>query len=130
MRVYGAEAACSLLVLDGLSNDVIVGLSWQRAARLTIQLGEPHDMLNGREVVHSQRSTAEAVAARGQRAAARGQASSQCDWRRCSCTPASQQAGQRDAERGCSRADCQRRATPSCGRCCSVTATCSPRRCP
>ncbi len=50
LRVYGAAAPCSLLVLDGLSNDVIVGLSWQRAARLTIQLGEQYDTLNGRPV--------------------------------------------------------------------------------
>ena len=62
MRVYGAEAACSLLVLDGLSNDVIVGLSWQRAARLTIALGETHDLLNGRRVDHINHSTTAAVA--------------------------------------------------------------------
>ncbi|MCJ1323331.1 hypothetical protein MMC15_008687, partial [Xylographa vitiligo] len=75
MLVYGAEAACALLVLDGLSNDVIVGLSWQRAARLSIQLGEQHDVLNGREVVHSKRRTAEASAGAASAAPVRHQRS-------------------------------------------------------
>ncbi|MGI4793839.1 MAG: RNase H-like domain-containing protein, partial [Janthinobacterium lividum] len=56
LRVYGAAAPCSLLVLTGLSNDVIVGLTWQRAAKLTIQLGEPYDTLNGRPITRGLRT--------------------------------------------------------------------------
>ena len=54
MRVHGSEAACTLLVMDELSNDVIVGLSWQRAAGLTITPGHPHDLLNGQPVRSSE----------------------------------------------------------------------------
>ena len=50
MCVHGSKAACTLLVMDELSNDVIVGLSWQRAARLAITPGHPHDLLNGQPV--------------------------------------------------------------------------------
>ena len=50
MSVNGSKAAGNLLVMDELSNDVIVGLSWQRAARLAITPGHPHDLLNGRPV--------------------------------------------------------------------------------
>ena len=50
MRVHGSEAACSLLVMDELSNDVIVGLNWQRATNLIIVPGHPHDLLNGQPV--------------------------------------------------------------------------------
>ena len=53
MRVHGSEAACTLLVMDELSNDVIVGLNWQRAAGLAITPGHPHDLLNG-QPVHDQ----------------------------------------------------------------------------
>ena len=56
MSVHGSEAACTLLVMDELSNDVIVGLSWQRAARLAITPGYPHDLLNGRPV-HDAKAT-------------------------------------------------------------------------
>jgi predicted aspartyl protease len=49
MRVHGSAAACALLVMDELSNDVIVGLSWQREAGLTITPGSP-DLLNGHPV--------------------------------------------------------------------------------
>ena len=44
-------AACTLLVMDQLSNDVIVGLSWQRATGITITPGNPNDLLNGQPVV-------------------------------------------------------------------------------
>ena len=50
MRVHGSAAACSLLVMDELSNDVIVGLNWQRAAGLTITPSDPYDLLNGQPV--------------------------------------------------------------------------------
>ena len=50
MRIHGSEAAGAMLIMNELSNDVIVGLSWQRAARLTITPGYPHDLLNGRPV--------------------------------------------------------------------------------
>ena len=50
MSVHESKAACSLVVMDELSNDVIVGMDWQRAARLTITPGHPHDLLNGRPV--------------------------------------------------------------------------------
>ena len=50
MCVHGSKAACTLLVMDELSNDVIVGLSWQRAARLAITPGHPYDLLNGQPV--------------------------------------------------------------------------------
>ncbi len=50
MCVHGSEAACELLVMDELSNNVIVGLSWQRQAGLTITPGRHHDLLNGRPV--------------------------------------------------------------------------------
>ena len=50
LRVHGSEAASNLVVMDELSNEVIVGLSWQRAARLAITAGHPHDLLNGRPV--------------------------------------------------------------------------------
>ena len=33
MRVHGSEAPCTLLVMDELSNEVIVGLDWQRTTR-------------------------------------------------------------------------------------------------
>ena len=56
VSVHGSEAACTLLVMDELSNDVIVGLSWQRAARLAITPGYPHDLLNGRPV-HDAKAT-------------------------------------------------------------------------
>jgi predicted aspartyl protease/transposase InsO family protein len=55
MSVHGSKAACSLLVMDELSNDVIVGLNWQRVTGLTITPGEPHDLLNG-QPVHSNHS--------------------------------------------------------------------------
>ena len=48
--VHGSRSACSLLVMDELSNEVIVGLNWQRAAGLTITPGHPHDLLNGQPV--------------------------------------------------------------------------------
>ena len=47
MSVHGSVAPCSLMVMDELSDAVIVGMSWQRAARLTIAPGHPHDLLNG-----------------------------------------------------------------------------------
>ena len=53
MSVHGSKAAATLLVMDELSNEVIVGLSWQRAARLAITPGHPHDLLNGRPVSRS-----------------------------------------------------------------------------
>ena len=37
MSVHGSVAACTLLVMEQLSNDVIVGLNWQRATKLTIR---------------------------------------------------------------------------------------------
>ena len=55
MAVHGSAAACPLLVMDELSNAVIVGLSWQRAARLSITLGSEHDLLNGQRVARKQR---------------------------------------------------------------------------
>ena len=57
MRVHGSEAACTLLVMDELSNDVIIGLSWQRAAGLTIKPGSPDDLLNGQPVRSSNSKT-------------------------------------------------------------------------
>ena len=53
LSVHGSRAACSLLVLDECSNDVIVGVDWQRATRIAIVPGHPYDMLNG-QPVHSQ----------------------------------------------------------------------------
>ena len=50
MSVHGSVAACTLLVMEQLSNDVIVELSWQRATKLTITPGHPHDLLNGHPV--------------------------------------------------------------------------------
>ena len=50
MSVHGSVAACTLLVMEQLSNDVIVGLNWQRATKLTITPGHPHDLLNGHPV--------------------------------------------------------------------------------
>ena len=47
MAVHGSVAACTLLVMDELSNDVIVGLNWQRATGLTITPGNQIDKLNG-----------------------------------------------------------------------------------
>ena len=58
MCVHGSAAACSLLVMDELSNDVIVGLSWQRAAGLSITPGSP-DLLNGTAVQGSNRDVAD-----------------------------------------------------------------------
>jgi hypothetical protein len=52
MDVHGSAAADELLVMDELSNDVIVGLCWQRDAGLTITPGRPYDKLNGRPVPH------------------------------------------------------------------------------
>jgi len=60
MCVHGSEAACALLVMDELSNDVIVGLSWQRAAGLSITPGNRYDLLNG-QPVHSSDSKSAAV---------------------------------------------------------------------
>jgi predicted aspartyl protease/transposase InsO family protein len=57
MRVHGSEAACTLLVMDELSNEVIIGLSWQRAAGLTITPGNPDDLLNGQPVRSSNSKT-------------------------------------------------------------------------
>ena len=67
MCVHGSKAPCTLLVMDELSNDVIVGLSWQRAAGLTITPGYPHDLLNGKPAhwqayMNSSQSVAPAVA--------------------------------------------------------------------
>jgi hypothetical protein len=53
MAVHGSTAAGRLLVMDDLSNEVIVGLDWQRKAAMTIQLGHPHDLLNGKPLVRS-----------------------------------------------------------------------------
>jgi predicted aspartyl protease len=55
MDVYGSVATCRLLVMDELSNDVIVGLDWQRETGLAIIPGREHDMLNGQRVAHQQR---------------------------------------------------------------------------
>ena len=55
MSVHDSKAACSLVVMDELSNDVVVGMDWQRAARLTITPGHPHDLLNGQRVTHKPR---------------------------------------------------------------------------
>ena len=46
--VHGSVAACTLLVMDDMSNDVIVGLNWQRAASLDITPGREHHLLNER----------------------------------------------------------------------------------
>ena len=54
LRVHDSEAASNLVVMDELSNEVIVGLSWQRAARLAITAGHPHDLLNGQPVPDTQ----------------------------------------------------------------------------
>ena len=51
MTVHGSVAACTLLVMDELSNDVIVGLNWQRATGITITPGNPSDLLNGQPVI-------------------------------------------------------------------------------
>jgi len=48
--VHGSAAACTLLVMDELSNEVIVGLTWQRATGITITPGNPYDKLNGQPV--------------------------------------------------------------------------------
>ena len=50
MAIHGSKGACTLLVMDELSNDVIVGLDWQRKARISIQPRYPDDLLNGRPV--------------------------------------------------------------------------------
>jgi hypothetical protein len=50
MRVHGSQARCTLLVMDELSNDVIVGLDWQRSTNLTITPGRECDLLNGQPV--------------------------------------------------------------------------------
>ena len=50
MAIHGSKGACTLLVMDELSNDVIVGLDWQRAGRISIQPRYPDDLLNGRPV--------------------------------------------------------------------------------
>ena len=50
MCVHGSRASCSLLVMDELSNDFIVGRNWQRHAGLAITPGVKHDLLNGRPV--------------------------------------------------------------------------------
>lgn len=50
MRVHGSSARCTLLVMDELSNDVIVGLDWQRSTNLTITPGRECDLLNGQPV--------------------------------------------------------------------------------
>jgi hypothetical protein len=50
MEVHGIEACCTLLVMDELSNDVIVGLDWQRSTNMTITLGTDVDLLNGQPV--------------------------------------------------------------------------------
>jgi len=50
MRVHGSEARCTLLVMDELSNEVIVGLDWQRSTHLTITPGNEYDLLNGQPV--------------------------------------------------------------------------------
>jgi predicted aspartyl protease len=55
MCVHGSKAACLLLVMEELSNDVIVGLNWQRETGLTITPGKPHDLLNGQPVYSSKR---------------------------------------------------------------------------
>jgi hypothetical protein len=39
-----------MLVMDELSNEVIVGLDWQRSTNLTITPGEECDLLNGQPV--------------------------------------------------------------------------------
>ena len=54
MAIHGSAEACTLLVMDELSNDVIVGLDWQRAGRISIQPRYPHDLLNGRPVAKAQ----------------------------------------------------------------------------
>ena len=56
MSVHGSVAACTLLVMDELSNDVIVGLNWQRQAGLAIKPGREHDLLNGERVAHKPRT--------------------------------------------------------------------------
>jgi hypothetical protein len=56
MAVHGSVAACTLLVMDELSNDVIVGLNWQRATGLTITPGNQTDKLNGQPVVRKPRT--------------------------------------------------------------------------
>jgi transposase InsO family protein len=50
MEVHGSKARCTLLVMDELSNEVIVGLDWQRSTNLTITPGEECDLLNGQPV--------------------------------------------------------------------------------
>ena len=57
MCVHGSKAACSLLVMNELSNEVIVGLSWQRATGITITPGDPYDRLNGQPVRSSQQQS-------------------------------------------------------------------------
>jgi predicted aspartyl protease len=56
MAVHGSVAACTLLVMDELSNDVIVGLNWQRATGLTITPGNQIDKLNGQPVLRRPRA--------------------------------------------------------------------------
>jgi hypothetical protein len=63
MAVHGSVAACTLLVMDELSNDVIVGLDWQRATGITITPGNPTDLLNG-QPVHSKPMADKARASR------------------------------------------------------------------
>ena len=50
MNVHGSKAACALLLLDELSNDVIVGMDWIRQTGLSIRGGVQYDMLNGQPV--------------------------------------------------------------------------------
>ena len=56
MAVHGSVAPCTLLVMDELSNDVIVGLNLQRATGLTITPGNQIDKLNGQPVVRRPRA--------------------------------------------------------------------------
>ena len=57
MCVHGSKDACSLLVMNELSDEVIVGLSWQRATGITITPGDPYDRLNGQPVRSSQQQS-------------------------------------------------------------------------
>ena len=54
MDVYGSAAADELLVMDELSNDVIVGLEWQRDSGLVTTPSRPYDLLNGQPVLPRQ----------------------------------------------------------------------------
>lgn len=58
MNVHGSEQPCTLLVMDELSNDAIIGLDWMRQARVSIQPSQPHDLLNGRPVSKPKQSVA------------------------------------------------------------------------